>query len=186
MKKIFAILGLFLVFLFANVFADITVPTTTTVYFEKDNLPYNAPVDFTISCYGYNWQSGPDPVKEPGTYTPEKVFGFSASCPEYGCKIQEHYYLNYRHIDYCDLAGTTQGKEFKIEKYASSPIDFEKCQNTGTGSEFGRVCSVKFTVPADIPNPNPEPNPNPNPEPGPRNFFEMIICFFKSLFGQNC
>lgn len=42
--------------------------------------------------------------------------------------------------------------------------------------------------PQPNPTPNPEPNPTPNPEqiPAQKGIFEIIICFFKQLFGQSC
>ncbi len=110
------------VVLSAPAFADIIQPTETTIYFERNGQPWNQPVDYTVKCYGYSWTPGPPVEKEPGTYTPEEVFTYSASCPGYGCKIYENYYTNYRHMDYCDLEGTTLGQSFKISNYADRPV----------------------------------------------------------------
>lgn len=126
--------------------ADILIPTVTKVYFEKGNQPYRYPVDFTVTCYGYRWRPGPIMEKKEGTYTPENVFSFSAKCPDYGCEIYENYYLNYRKIDYCNVEGKAEGKDFKIEKYANSPIDFSACKNPGQG-KFERACTLKFSLP---------------------------------------
>lgn len=90
--------------------ADIAFPTNTTIYFEQNGAPVNVPVDFSISCYGYSWAPGPDPMQAPGTYIPTEVYQFSAQCPSYGCSIDENYYMNYRHLDYCMLAATVNGK----------------------------------------------------------------------------
>ncbi|EKD79563.1 MAG: hypothetical protein ACD_41C00035G0003 [uncultured bacterium] len=86
--------------------ADIVLPTSTTIYFEQDNAPVTAPVDFAVSCYGYSWAPGPSPELAPGSYTPVEVYSFAAQCPSYGCSIDEPYYLNYRYIDYCLLTAT--------------------------------------------------------------------------------
>ena len=127
-KKVTTFVVTFLMSLsfFNLVNADVLRPTVTNVYFEKEGKPYNKPVSFTINCYGYSWPPGPGIEKKPGTYTPKKVFSFSATCPKYGCKIYENYYLNYRHIDYCDIEGQADGKQFKIEKYSTTLI-FSNC-----------------------------------------------------------
>ena len=159
--------------------ADVAMPTVTNVYFEKDGKPYDKPVSFTVNCYGYSWSPGPVIMKIPGTYTPEKVFSFSATCPKYGCKIYENYYLNYRHIDYCDLEGQADGKQFKIEKYSTNPIS-----NCRENLEEWRKCELKFKIPSSaIPIPQPQPQTN-------KGFFKLVVesmmCFFKKLFGGTC
>ncbi len=108
-------------FLFSTaVFADISTPTVTNVYFTVDGEPYDDPLEYTVTCYGYSYPPGEPPQVE--SYTPEKVFSYHASCPEYGCKIYEDYYLNYRHIDYCDMEVVTADKVFTLDQYANSPV----------------------------------------------------------------
>jgi hypothetical protein len=128
-------------------YADLVFPTTTYVYFTRDGEPHDKPVDFTINCYGYwtydKWRRIVD--IPPGTYTPELVFSFSATCPEYGCEIYEPYYLNYRHIDYCDCVGETEGEAFVISNYGSSPVDFSKCGTQNDG--FTRECELRLDIP---------------------------------------
>ncbi len=148
MRKIIKFIPILSVLLFASIHlrADITIPTVTKVYFEKGNQPYHHPVDFTVTCYGYSYHPGPMVEKKPGSYTPQNVFSFSAKCPDYGCEIYENYYLNYRKIDYCNVEGKAEGKDFKIEKYANNPIDFSACKNLGQG-KFERNCTLKFSLP---------------------------------------
>ncbi|MDY6953697.1 MAG: hypothetical protein SWE60_19490 [Thermodesulfobacteriota bacterium] len=128
-------------------YADIIFPTTTHVYFTRDGEPHDKPVDFTINCYGYwaydEWRGGA--ALSPGTYTPELVFSFSASCPGYGCEVYEPFYLNYRHIDYCDCVGQTEGKPFLISDYGSLPVDFSQCE---TGNDaLSRECELRLDIP---------------------------------------
>jgi len=129
MKTTLALVALAVLAFCAVVSADASVPTVTNVYFQKEGKPYTAPVDYTVNCYGYErWPQ--DPAKQPGTYTPEVVFTYTASCPEYGCKIYNPYYLNYRVIDYCNLEGTAGGTVFKISNWSDSPRpdDCERAQ----------------------------------------------------------
>jgi len=119
--KILLFAGIFLI-LISFVSADIVTPTVTNMYFEKNGVAVNENVDFSIKCYGYSYPPGPDPEKASGSYTPEEVFGFSATCPEYGCKVYENYYLNYRHIDYCSLEAEVDGESFVIEDFGDSPV----------------------------------------------------------------
>ena len=164
--------------------ADMAIPTTTTVYFEKDGKPFSEPVDFTVNCYGYN--TGIPPVeKQPGNYTPENVYSFSASCPKYGCEIKENYYLNYRHIDYCNLSGKAGGQDFKIEKYGTSPVIFSDCSNEG----LARKCTLKFEIPTTVKSAEPlkrDVVSQPPKESFWKVFFHSIDCFFKGLFGVSC
>ncbi len=202
MQFVFGLLACFLLVFGFGAFADVNVPTITKVFFEKDEKPYEKPLDFTVECYGYEWTPGPNMEKEPGTYTPEVVYSFSASCPIYGCEIHEPYYLNYRHIDYCNLTGRTEGKAFKIEKYGNTPIDFNGCNDTGKEEDFMQLCTAHFAIPENMNPIPPEPTivcgngkcesgesrgacpvdcsasppqpPQPNPQP-PQNFVEAFL-----------
>ena len=125
LKKILA--GLFAFVLVGGisvVLADVAFLTMTFVYFEKDGEPYDEPIEYTVTCYGYTFMPmGPvDMPPEPGSYTPEEVYSYSATCPEYGCEIYESYYLNHRYIDYCDLTGEAEGEEFEIKNFGDWPV----------------------------------------------------------------
>ncbi len=108
-----------LVFPFVN--ADIIIPTISKVYFEQNKQPYNGKIDFKVNGYGYNTGIPPNFVeKKAGTYTPEVVFSFSASYKNYGDQIDEDFYMNYRHIDYFELEGTTyDGRKFVIKNISN-------------------------------------------------------------------
>lgn len=100
--------------------ADLIAPAITNVYFEKDGVPYNGTVDYSVDCYGY--ALGLPPVmRAPGSYIPEPVFHYNASCPGYGCQIFQPYYLMYTHIDWCNLSGTTKNQEFTIGNFSQYP-----------------------------------------------------------------
>jgi len=112
--------------------ADIVYPTSTKVFFEKNGEPYNDPVTFTVTCYGYivddsdpnrkYYYRGNYQRKEPDTYNQTKVFSYSATADYYGDEIFEPFYHNLRVIDYCSLCGVTAGKEFSIGNVGDSPI----------------------------------------------------------------
>ncbi len=125
-------------------YADVAVTTETTVNFTKDGKPVEGKVDYEVTCYGYSSYPGEEDFlteKEPGTYTPEKVYSYSASCPSFGCKIYEGYYLNYKYIDYCDLKGTYNGEDFELKNFAKSPVpqcdDFQQYDEATWDSEGG-------------------------------------------------
>ena len=174
--------------------ADIAISTTTTVYFNYQGAPYGAGVNFTITCYGYSWRPGPEQEKPPGSYVPVNVFDFGAECPHYGCEVAENYYLNYRHIDYCDLNGTAGGKDFYIHDYSNRPVS--DCDNNFDK----RSCVLRFSIPpGTVPAPSLTPiqtatqRPSVQPTAAPARQEDLwsslirgIICLFKGLFGSGC
>lgn len=104
--------------------ADISIPTNTYVYFEQGGAPYNGSVQYTVTCYGYTAYPG-SPSFSSHTApenTSETVYSYSASCPGYGCVVYEPYYLNYRHINRCDLSGTAGNRSFSVANFASTPM----------------------------------------------------------------
>lgn len=163
--------------------ADILIPTKTTVYFDNaDGTEHFKPVDYTLTCYGYDWLPTTETVtKEEGSYNPEKVYSYSAYCPHYGCTIYEDYYLNYRHIDFCKIDGETGGMEFTIENVGGRPVDFDTCKDVKNGEEENdkgyaimRACEVHFTLPEQM------------SEKEDRGFFMALWCWILELFGANC
>jgi len=106
--------------------ADQLIPTITKVYVEKNGEPVNDAIKLSMDCYGYLCGrydcGGPEDYRAPGSYEPEIVFSFSATCSGYGCPIYEPYYINSRHIDYCDLNGTTGTGQFSIANFSTTPI----------------------------------------------------------------
>ena len=102
--------------------ADIPTPAQITAYFTVDGQPFDAPVNFEISCWGYHSDPG-EPEKEPGSYTPEVVYTYEASCPAYGSRLEHDLYFNYIHIDTCDMRGVAGGQPFLVEHYTDFPFE---------------------------------------------------------------
>ena len=69
----------------SRVHADISWPVRIKLLFEQGGKPYNGPVRFVITCYGYSYPLGPDPQLAPGSYTPEAVYSLAGFCEGYGC-----------------------------------------------------------------------------------------------------
>lgn len=156
----------------SGVAADIAIPTETKIYFRQDGQPYNYPVDYNIRCYGYEIypQSG-DVPKIPGTYTPEEVFTMNGSCETFGCVDNNSVYTNYRHIDYCDLEGTTQGKDFVISNYDNYPVS--NCNEEGLSLK----CELNFDLPTDLDVEN---------RVSVFSWWGQFICWLKTLIGLGC
>lgn len=173
--------------------ADIIRPTVTNVFFEKNGVAYNDSVTFNVGCYGYTFygaRPGFEVKKEPGTYTPEIVFSFKASIKNYGDSIYEPYYMNYRHIDYCNIEGNTKEGNFSIKNFSNSPVNFSLCGDTeekhivnGRENEFYRKCSLRVNLNQQSPAINDTIAPAPKIK---RNFFSSISCFFRNIFGKKC
>jgi len=130
-KKILTVLALAVVAVSAFSFsalADVAIPTVTKVYFEKDGEEFDQMVQYSVNCYGYEfaenwWESeGSEVPEDYDLANPDKVYSYSATCPEYGCEIYENYYENYRHIDYCNLIGLIDGEYFEIENIPYKPL----------------------------------------------------------------
>lgn len=126
--------------------ADVATPTETTIYFTRDGKPVNEHVSFSVTCTGrMQWPGQQDRPPESG-----QIYSFSADCPHYGCKISESYYLNYKHIEYCSMDGTVDGKPFKLDDYGDSPIDFSKCSYPNSKAQHANVkrqCTATFELP---------------------------------------
>lgn len=107
------------------VHADMISPAITHVYFEKNGVPYNGSVQYSVNCYGY-FMGYPYVTKSPGSYEPELIFHYSATCPEYGCEIYQPYYY-YGHSDWCNLEGQTENEWFEIRNF--SPYPYTRCDS---------------------------------------------------------
>jgi len=147
--------------------ADGYIPTKTTVYFEQDEKPFDGQVSFSVSCYGYvchDAACSPEPgYSERDSHNAEVVFSYSASCPGYGCAIYEPFYVNHRHIAWCDMTGTANGTPFfppkRIGKshpglYVPPPVRCRNEQhvlpvparNTRTASIMQRRTGLKYAA----------------------------------------
>lgn len=120
---------LFVFIALPHVSADEIYPTITDIYFEKDGMPFNESLQFTVNCYGYackSWDCGRDPedlLARDGNFTPELVFSYHATCPVYGCRIYEPYYHAERNFGAsCDLEGSTKTGKFSIRNFSGSPV----------------------------------------------------------------
>ena len=108
--------------------ADEIYPTITDVFFERDGLPYNESVQFTVNCYGYackSWDCKRDTrdlLARNGNFSPELVFSYHATCHSYGCRIYEPYFHAERILGTsCNLEGTTPQGAFFIPNVSRSP-----------------------------------------------------------------
>ena len=112
--------------------ADARIATSSKVFFEKNGVPYNDSVSFTVTCYGFTYTytdpdskkylSGDYEKRAPGSDNQTEVFSYSATVDHYGDEIFEPFYLNYRVIDYCSLCGETDRKKFYTENVGDTPI----------------------------------------------------------------
>ena len=132
--------------------ADVIIPTVTNVYFEENGQAYNGKIEFTVKGYGYGTGMPGDPNfepnKEPGTYTPEVVYQFSATYNKYGDKIYENYYMNYLHIDYYELEGkTADGRTFIIRNIEKVPMNCNELYqyNTYDGKKYYKTTEEYHT-----------------------------------------
>lgn len=125
--------------------ADVTTPAITTVYIENDGVPVDDALEYSVKCFGYRWSPGPEIVKAPGTYSPVEVYSYTASCSGYGCEIQEPYYLNYRHVDYCNAYVTMNSNTYLVERYGENPVEFSKCTNQNF-LDRTRRCELKLDL----------------------------------------
>ena len=117
--------GLIIVILMAYpVSADEIYPTITHVFFDRDGVPFNGSVHYTVNCYGVNYFGKAEPAAPAhnATPSPDIVYSYSATCPEYGCIIYEPYHLNYLSTDRCDVTGTAGGNPFTIANFSDTPI----------------------------------------------------------------
>ncbi len=132
-----------------RVYADVPYPIRIAVVFEQGGQPYTGPVRFTITCYGYTYRPGLDPRLAPGSYTPEPVYSLAGVCAGPGCTVDEDLHLNYRHIDRCDLDGSAGGVPFRVENYATRPIDFDTC-GAPAGDDDRSPCTLRVAIPEDV------------------------------------
>lgn len=106
------------------VISDLIIPATTHVFFEKDGAPYNGTVHYSVNCYGYT-PSYPPVTRSPDSYEPDLVFHYSAQCTRYGCPVYEPYYMQYTHIDWCDLEGEADNQAFWVQNFSTRP--YSRC-----------------------------------------------------------
>ena len=119
---------LLVLFLSCPAYANMIIhPTVSRFFFEKDGLPYNQSVTFTVTCYRYlpspqqhdqSWRS------KIGNDSLEKVLSFSGTCRYYGCPHEDLTYYVKFHTDTCDLEGRTLGRPFIIRDFSNIPAGY--------------------------------------------------------------
>ncbi|OPX63348.1 MULTISPECIES: hypothetical protein [unclassified Methanoregula] len=129
-------------FLAGTVSADLMLPTITHVYIEQNGTPFHESVNYTVTCFGYRTQLSPPPVTTlaPGSYQPESVYSYSATCPDYGCVIYEPYYTKHSHIDWCDLQVNTKDTKFIFRNFSHNP--YSKCTDVPSPEKISRNRSM--------------------------------------------
>jgi hypothetical protein len=99
--------------------ADMVPPKITYVYFTMGDIPYNGTVNYTVTCYGY-----PTDYRHitlaPGSYQPQPVYQYSESYTGYGTPSYQQSYLQYTHIDRCELEGVADNGNFTIRNLSSN------------------------------------------------------------------
>lgn len=128
--------------------ADVPIRRQVTLELYRQGEPYHGTVGYTVHCYGYSYDPGPDPELAPGSYAPAVVYQFHAGCPGFGCKTVLDTYLNYRHIDACDLEVQAQGQQYVVNNFGSWP--FGLCKTAGVGTDASEACTLVVDIP-DLP-----------------------------------
>jgi hypothetical protein len=144
-------ISLLLVFLFAaillvpSVHADMIVPRLTYVYFDQNGHPYNGTVNFTVTCYGYGTGQYPFITQAPGSYKPKPILKYSANYSGCGSPDYHQSYTQYTHIDWCDLEGLVNNRNFTI-KNVTTVSRYDLVMHR-VPREFGGVQKYYYTTP---------------------------------------
>ncbi|MBU4512276.1 hypothetical protein KKD19_03475 [Patescibacteria group bacterium] len=143
--KIFFFVGLsfFLMPMPISLAWQTTAHTEIQVFIEKDNNPYNQPVDFAITCYGYDDISHSSLPKfllkiqklyiaiRKALNLPAKIYSLQAHCPAYGCKIYDPLSVYSKLTEYCKFSSVINGNEIRVKKSVTQPSDFFSCETLG-------------------------------------------------------
>jgi hypothetical protein len=120
------ILILLILFLSCPTYANAVMikPTVSRFFFEKDGLPYDQSVTFTVNCYRYLLS----PARNDSTtgttnktIRMEKALSFSGNCRYYGCSFEDLTSYAKFYTDTCDLEGRTMGELFIIRNFSNIP-----------------------------------------------------------------
>jgi len=121
----FLILVLLILFLTCPAYANMIIkPTVSRFFFEKDGMPYNQSVTFTVTCYHFlptavqiDQPSGPTD----GNTLREKTLSFSGTCLYYGCPVEDLTNYVKFNTNACDLEGRTMGQPFVFRNFSNIP-----------------------------------------------------------------
>jgi hypothetical protein len=75
-------------------------------------------------------------------------------------KISHSIYLNYIHIDYCDLAAKTESQDYTLSKFATTPVDMSTCDGTECSLRVDLITSAVLPI-------SPAPPASATPSPAP-------------------
>jgi len=124
-----------IVLLVTVVHADMVTPKITYVYFTLGGIPYNGTVNYTVTCYGYPMDTRQITLA-PGSYQPQPVYQYSENYSGYGSPSYQQSYLQYTHIDRCELEGVADNRNFTIRNFSSN--------------HFSRVDTLHERVPRNV------------------------------------
>jgi len=172
--------------------ADSPPPVTTVkVYFERDNIPVNQTVTFTMNCSACY----PETCNHDVINTFGDVFSFSAVCPSYGCFARMYEYRKYEDLTSCDFFGELNGERFTILN-TQNPFSCTTGKDWKTQScelrvniSSGNISAIKTQV---TKTPTPPLNrvlimeTTPVRPGGTESIFDDFICFLKNLLGGTC
>jgi hypothetical protein len=115
-------LGLFVSILVVSVSANPLTETITKVYIQKDNLPVDTPVNYSMNCYGSYITTFPGQGSNEQKLSPQNpVYSYSLNCSSYGCPSYTFYNTWMVNITSCDIEGTYLGKSFIIRSFSKKP-----------------------------------------------------------------
>jgi hypothetical protein len=103
------------------------VPITFHLYLEKNGIPYNENVEYSLVCYGHTSQKMPLGVKYIRDKTkddpdpPQEVFHVSGTCPSYGCIGQSCQLWVPSSSEICILNNTMQNETFSVRNSSDVP-----------------------------------------------------------------
>jgi len=191
--KVLLILGVVSLVIIPPAGANSAPPVTTVkVYFERDTIPVNQPVMFTVNCSAYdNPESNPrHEINELGD-----IFSFSAVCPSYGCFNRMYEYLDYPHLTQCALFGELNGEQFTLlnvqKPFSCSSLNNGRAQSCKLHINLSSAHYTAIPAPATNISPSPADRivimETPTPEPvKTKGIFDDVICFLKNLIGGTC
>ena len=100
-------------------------PTVIRLFFEKDGLPYDQSVKYSINCYRYlpvSVLNNQSLINTNETAPVENALSLSGNCLYYGCPVYTH--VNKFYTDTCDLEGHTMGRSFIIRNFSNIPATY--------------------------------------------------------------
>ncbi len=161
-------------------------PVNFHLYIEKDGIPYNESIDFSLNCYGHTTQihfktkylrnktrDDPDPPKE--------VFVTSGNCPSYGCSGNSYESWDPGTSELCQLNGTIKNDTFSIWNSSDKPV-FKYFKTDQWPYSY---YDYYFTLPSDKQTPEAMTRLTVTPS-YLKSPVESLYCSILSIFGVRC